>query len=58
MAVKLDDMMRRLTPDRRRKVEARAVELIAEERSLRGHRKAMGGTQVAVARKSGKKRET
>jgi DNA-binding XRE family transcriptional regulator len=57
MAVKLDDMMRRLAPDRRRKVEARAAELIAEEMSLRDLRKAMGKTQVAVAKKLGMKQE-
>jgi hypothetical protein len=55
MAVTLDDMMRRLAPDRRRKVEARAAELIAEEISLRDLRKAMGKTQVAVAKKLGMK---
>jgi transcriptional regulator with XRE-family HTH domain len=57
MAVKLDAMMERLPPDRRKKVEARAADLIAEEMSLRDLRKAMGKTQVAVAKKLGMKQE-
>jgi transcriptional regulator with XRE-family HTH domain len=57
MGVKLAEMMDHLPDDRRRKVEARAAELIAEEMSLRDLRKAMGQTQVAVARKLGMKQE-
>lgn len=57
MGVKLDDMLSRLPEDRRRKVEARTAELIAEEMSLRDLRKALGKTQVAVAKKLGMKQE-
>ncbi len=57
MGVKLDEMMDRLPEERRRKVEARAAELIAGEMSLRDLRKALGKTQVAVAKKLGMKQE-
>jgi transcriptional regulator with XRE-family HTH domain len=57
MGVKLAEMMDRLPEDRRRKVEARAAELIAEEMSLRELRKALGKTQAAVAKKLGMKQE-
>jgi transcriptional regulator with XRE-family HTH domain len=57
MSVKLEEMMNRLPANRRRKVEARAAELIAEEMSLRDLRKAMGKTQVALAKKLGMKQE-
>ena len=57
MGVKLADMMDRLPEDRRRKVEARTAELIGEEMSLRELRKALGKTQVAVAKKLGMKQE-
>ena len=56
--VKLNDMLSRLPNDRRAKVEARAAELIAEEMSLRDLRKALGKTQVAVAKKLGMKQES
>ena len=58
MGVKLHDMLSRLPNDRRAKVEARAAELIAEEMSLRDLRKALGKTQVAVAKKLGMKQES
>ncbi len=57
MGVKLEQMIDRMPADRRRKVEARAAELIAEEMSLRDLRKALGKTQVAVAKKLGMKQE-
>lgn len=58
MGVKLNDMLSRLSNDRRAKVEARAAELIAEEMSLRDLRKALGKTQVAVAKRLGMKQES
>jgi transcriptional regulator with XRE-family HTH domain len=57
MGVKLDDMLDRLPADRRKRVETRAAELIAQEMSLRELRKALGKTQVAVAKKLGMKQE-
>ena len=57
MAVGLDEMMGQLPEERRRRVEARAAELIAEEMSLRDLRKALGKTQMAVAKKLGMKQE-
>ena len=53
MAVNLDDMMADLPPARRRKIEDRAAELIAEEMTLRELRKARQLTQVSVARELG-----
>lgn len=47
----LDEWMASLPPEERRRVEARAAELIAEEMSLRDLRKAMKKTQVALARR-------
>jgi transcriptional regulator with XRE-family HTH domain len=49
MAVNVNDKIRKLTPARRRKVEARASELIAEEMTLRELRKARKLTQVRMA---------
>ena len=40
MTVSLDEMMADLPPERRRRVEERAAELIAEEMTLRELRKA------------------
>lgn len=57
MGIPLEEMMARLPEDRRRRVEARTAELIAEEMSLRDLRKALGKTQAAVARKLGMKQE-
>ena len=53
MTVSLDDMMADLDPARRRKIEDRAAELIAEEMTLRELRKARKLTQVSVARELG-----
>ena len=53
MAVNVDDKIAGLDPDRRRIVEDRAVELIAEEMTLQELRKARQLTQVNVARKLG-----
>lgn len=50
MARTLADKIQQLPAVRRRKVEARAAELIAEEMSLRDLRKAMNRTQVEVAK--------
>ena len=50
MTTSLDDMMAGLDPTRRRKIEDRAAELIAEEMTLRELRKARQLTQVSVAR--------
>jgi DNA-binding XRE family transcriptional regulator len=57
MRVKLEEMLERLPQERRARVKARAAQLIAEERSLRDLRKALGKTQVAVAKKLGLKQE-
>ena len=53
MTVSLKDMMADLDPARRRKIEGRAAELIAEEMTLRELRKARKLTQVSVARELG-----
>ena len=53
MTTSLDDMMAGLDPARRRKIEDRAAELIAEEMTLRELRKARHLTQVSVARELG-----
>ena len=50
MAVNVNDVIAGLDPARRRKVEERAAELIAEEMTLRELRKARQLTQVSVAR--------
>ncbi len=50
MTVSLKDMMADLNPARRRKIEDRAAELIAEEMAPRELRKARKLTQVSVAR--------
>jgi len=46
----LDDVMGSLPDDERAKIEARAAELIAEETSLRGLRRAIGQTQSMIAK--------
>ncbi len=51
MSRTLDQVIASLPARRRRKVETRAKELIAEEASLRDLRKAMVRTQAAVARR-------
>src|SRR3954449_13000355 len=53
MAVNVNDKIRKLTPARRRKVETRASELIAEEMTLRELRTARKLTQVRMARTLG-----
>ena len=53
MAVNVNDKIRKLSPARRRKVEARASELIAEEMTLRELRTARKLTQVRMARTLG-----
>jgi transcriptional regulator with XRE-family HTH domain len=53
MAANVNDKIRKLTPARRRKVEARASELIAEEMTLRELRMARKLTQVRMARTLG-----
>jgi transcriptional regulator with XRE-family HTH domain len=51
MAKTLSDVMARLPAERRRRIEARAQARIEEELALRDLRKAMGKTQVEMARK-------
>lgn len=53
MAVNINDKIRKLSPAQRKKVEARAAELIAEEMSLRELRRARKLTQVRVAKSLG-----
>jgi DNA-binding XRE family transcriptional regulator len=50
-AATLTEMMARLPAARRKRIEARAAERIAEELALRDLRKALGRTQVEVARR-------
>jgi len=58
MATTLKDKMKTLPTKRRKKVEARARQLIAEELSLRDLRKARAKTQVAVAKELGINQES
>ena len=53
MRLNVDDRIARLDPDRRRRVEERAAELIAEEMTLRELRKARRLTQARVAAELG-----
>ena len=53
MAVNVDDKMKKLPPAQRKKVEARATELLAEEMTLRELRKARQLTQVRMAKQLG-----
>ena len=53
MAVNVNDKIRRLSPAQRKKVEARAAELIAEEMTLRELRRARKLTQVRMAKMLG-----
>ncbi len=53
MTVSLDAMMAELDPERRRRIEKRAADLIAEEMTLRELRKARALTQASVARELG-----
>ena len=53
MAVNVDDKIKKLPPAQRKKVEARATELLAEEMTLRELRKARQLTQVRMAKQLG-----
>src|SRR6476620_6564213 len=53
MAINVEDKIRKLSPAQRKKVEARAAELIAEEMTLRELRHARKLTQVKMAKKLG-----
>jgi DNA-binding XRE family transcriptional regulator len=49
MGIDLDTMLKRVSPERRAKIEARASELIAEEMTLQDLRKARALTQMRLA---------
>jgi transcriptional regulator with XRE-family HTH domain len=51
MATTLTEIMAGLPAERRKKIETRAAARVAEEMALRDLRRAMGKTQVEVARK-------
>lgn len=53
MAANVDDIIKKLSAAQRKKVEARAAELIAEEMTLRELRHARQLTQVRMAKKLG-----
>ena len=53
MALDVEDVIAGLDPERRRRIEDRAAELIAEEMTLRELRKARALTQASVARELG-----
>ena len=53
MPVNVDDKIRKLSAAQRKKVEARAAELIAEELTLRELRKARKLTQARMAKQLG-----
>ena len=53
MAVNVDDKIKKLNPDQRKKVEARAADLMAEEMTLRELRHAHKLTQARIAKKLG-----
>jgi DNA-binding XRE family transcriptional regulator len=53
MPVNVNQIIRKLSPSERKKVEERAAELIAEEMSLRDIRKARNLTQARVAKTLG-----
>lgn len=53
MPANVDDIIRKLSPAQRKKVEARAARLIAEEMTLRELRHARKLTQVWMAKKLG-----
>src|ERR1700730_3659668 len=53
MPVNVNQIIRKLSPAERKKVEERAAELIAEEMSLRDIRKARNLTQARVAKNLG-----
>ena len=53
MSVNVNEIIRKLSPAERKKVEDRATEIIAEEMSLRDLRKARKLTQARVAKRLG-----
>lgn len=53
MAIPLEEIMRDFTPAQRKKIEARAAQLIAEELSLQKLRRARKLTQKKMAKKLG-----
>ena len=53
MPINVDDKINKLSPAQRKKVEARAVQLIAEEMTLRELRHARKLTQVCMAKTLG-----
>ncbi len=53
MAVNVNNKIRKLSPARRKKIEARAAGLVAEEMTLRELRKARKRTQMQVAKSLG-----
>ncbi len=53
MATNVNDIIKKLSPAQRKKVEARAAQLIAEEMTLRELRRARKLTQVRIAKKLG-----
>ena len=50
MPVNIEEKIKKLSPERRKKIEARAKQLIAEEMTLRELRKAHNLTQVRLAK--------
>lgn len=53
MPVNVNEIIRKLSPRERRKVEERAAEIIAEEMSLRDLRRARKLTQARIAKRLG-----
>lgn len=53
MAAKVEDIIRKLNPAQRKRVETRAAELIAEEMTLRELRRVRKLTQVRAAKTLG-----
>lgn len=53
-----EELMAELSPERRKRVEARAAELIAEEKSLRDLRQARHLTQQSMAKRLGVKQHS
>ena len=53
MPINVDDKIKKLSPAQRKKVEAQAAELIAEEMTLRDLRKARALTQARMAEQLG-----
>jgi DNA-binding XRE family transcriptional regulator len=53
MAANVNEKIGKLSPARRKRVEARAAELVGEEMTLRELRKARKLTQVRLAKKLG-----